>query len=98
MEISEDQKYTIVTRAGKLKTKLERNAFELTSFKGLKIVDVPNNEASLREIVRNLSVGNGQGFKRCSCKGGFSYNRCKCRKDNLTCNSFCLSGRSCLNN
>ena len=68
MEISEDQKYTIGTRTGKLKSKLERNAFELTSFKGLKMVDVPNNEASLRETVRNLSAGNGQGFKGAHAK------------------------------
>lgn len=52
-------------------TRLERNAFELTSFVGLKTSDIPENELTLREIVQKLSVGSGQGFKKCSCKKAF---------------------------
>lgn len=46
---------------------LERNCFEVTKFRGLQDKDIPKDEFSLREIVRKLSVGNGQGYKKCTC-------------------------------
>ena len=58
-DISEDSKFKIGTRPGILSTRLERNAFGLTSFTGLKSKDIPNTEASLKEIVQHMSVGNG---------------------------------------
>lgn len=59
--------------------------------------DVLSIELSIHEIARELSVGNGQEFKKCSCKINCTNNRCECFKDNLKCNSACHSGRSCQN-
>lgn len=96
LEIKDDR-YKIGTRAGKLKNWLERNSFECTKFKGLKEMDIPDTELGLREIVTKLSIGSGQGFKRCLCKGDCLNNRCKCARDNLKCNSSCHGGKTCKN-
>ena len=53
---------------------------------------------SLREAVRKISLTGGQGFLRCSCKGGCLTRRCACRKANMKCNSRChASNGQCRN-
>lgn len=93
-----DTKYKVGTRAGIIKNWLERNSFECKKFKGLKPEDIPKQEYGIREIVRLLSIGSGQGFQRCTCKGGCDNNRCKCFKNNLKCNSSCHSGSTICKN
>lgn len=100
LEKNENGKYKIGTRAGKVSNWLERNSFEPVKYRGLTKQDVPNKEVSLHEIVRNLSVGNGQGKKKCSCKTGCQNKRCACSKNNMECTSSCHSGlkaHTCLN-
>lgn len=100
LQKNENDKYEIGTRAGVISNWLERNSFEPVKFKGLTIQDVPNKKASLREIVRDLSVGDGQGKKKCSCKTGCKNKKCACFKNNMKCNSACHSeirARNCLN-
>ena len=90
-----DNKYRVGTKAGIIKNWLQRNCFECTRYKGLKRDDIPQKEYTIREIVRILSVGDGQGFKKCSCKGNCDNSRCKCFKNNLVCNSACHSCKNC---
>ena len=60
--------------------------------------DVPDKELSIREIVKDLSIGTGQGFKKCTCKGKCTSKICKCFKENLICNSACHPKNSSCNN
>lgn len=92
-----DNKYRIGTKGGIIENWLERNCFERTRFTGLTEKNVPNNVLSIREIVRVLSVGTGQGYKRCLCKSKCENNRCTCYKNKMKCNSACHGGRSCNN-
>ena len=94
-----DSNYKIGTKAGKIDNWLERNAFECLKYKGINVEDVPAVEYSVREIVKLLSVGNGQGFKKCSCKGRCNNSKCSCYKNNLKCNSACHSAnaKNCIN-
>ena len=96
IEIKND-KYKIGTKGGMINNWLERNCFEVTKFRGLQDKDIPKDEFSLREIVRKLSVGNGQGYKKCTCKGNCTTLKCKCFKCDFKCNSACHSSRSCQN-
>lgn len=89
LEIHKDNKYRIGTKAGIIDNWLERNCFELVSFVGLRKTDVPDKMASLREIVKTMSIGTGQGFRKCACKTNCATNKCRCFKDILRCNSDC---------
>lgn len=94
---SDKGKYKIGTRGGIISSWMERNSFELTSFRGLQEKDIPEKSAGIREIVREISVGTGQGFKKCNCKTGCLSKKCSCRTVSMICNSACHSGISCKN-
>ena len=97
-DVDDHQKYTVATNVGTIDCKLERNAFEVLSYRGLQIQDVPDVRKSMREIITLQSVGNGQGYKRCLCKTKCDTARCTCRKNNLLCNSAChKTNRNCIN-
>lgn len=97
LEVNENKKYKIGTKAGIIQTWLERNCFESINYKGLEKENIPEIELSIREIIKILSVGSGQGFQRCSCKTECNNKRCKCFKNNMKCNSSCHSNKSCAN-
>ena len=42
----------------------------------------------VREIVKQLSLGHGQGYLKCSCRGKCR-NRCSCKAAGLACSSKC---------
>ena len=44
---------------------------------------------SVREAVRELSVGKGQGYLKCACTGTCATNRCSCKAAKLACSSKC---------
>ena len=70
------------------------NQFSPSGEQLMNIADVPRDkEVGLREVANAEAMGSGQGFKKCLCKGGCNNNRCKCRKNNVVCNSRC----SCIN-
>ena len=51
-----------------------------------------------QEIITLQSVGDGQGFVRCSCKLKCDSMRCKCRSEKRICNSAChKNNSSCVN-
>lgn len=89
IEVHENGRFTVGTKVGIFRNQMERTCFEVTKYKGLKTEDVPNVILTSREIVRLQSVGNGQGYKRCSCKGSCADRRCQCFKNDLKCNSAC---------
>ena len=49
---------------------------------------------SLREIVKKISVGNGQNCVRCYCKGICQNKKCNCFKANMWSNSACHSNQT----
>lgn len=52
----------------------------------------------LREAVRITTVGGGQGLLKCNSNGRCDNNKCKCKKNNLLCNSRCHHGNAvCIN-
>ena len=88
--------------AGILKTLFPFSVCDKTSFPGFTRESVPNVEVGVREAVRMLSVGHGQGVLKCNCKTGKCNKNCTCFKANPTqkCNSRCHGGHdnnNCLN-
>lgn len=59
-----DDKYQLSTRSGIIETWFTRNGFELSKFRGLASTDIPDETLSIRETVREQSVGTGQGCER----------------------------------
>ncbi|XP_072152408.1 uncharacterized protein [Bemisia tabaci] len=84
-----------------LRQKVSENlkVFEVVKYKGLKVEDVPQDCFSVRELVRKMSVGSGQGYQRCSCKKSMCRTlQCRCFKNKVHCNSACHPQRTCANN
>ncbi|CAF3516224.1 unnamed protein product [Rotaria socialis] len=52
---------------------------------------------SLREVVKLQSITGGQGMLKCSCKGGCTTSRCKCKQAKILCNSRCHNSTTCRN-
>ncbi|CAH0385830.1 unnamed protein product [Bemisia tabaci] len=91
--------FQIGSKCGIISTRLARNAFEVVKYKGLKVEDVPQDCFSVRELVRKMSVGSGQGYQRCSCKKSMCRTlQCRCFKNKVQCNSACHPQRTCANN
>ena len=89
-------------RAGGLDKFFPCNAFEKTNIvTDFKIGDIPKKSkkngkvthvyvcVSVREAVALLSVGNGQGYLKCSCTSMCLTNRCSCKKANIACSLKC---------
>lgn len=93
----EKQLYQLGTKTGKLKQYYTRNEFDVCKQKFLSIEEVPNEEKSLREIVSQVSLTGGQGYKRCTCKGTCETKKCKCRFSKVLCNSKCHGSNPCRN-
>ena len=55
---------------------------------------IPDVQVGVREAIRLLSVGHGQGVLKCNCKTGKCNKNCTCRKATPTqkCNSKCHGG------
>ena len=93
-----NSKYQVGTRGGIINYWFERNAFEVIKYKPLKKEDVPDKFNSIREIVREVSVGHGQGYQKCNCRGNCNNKKCKCFQNNFKCNSSChTKSKICLN-
>ncbi|KAI6660089.1 KRAB-A domain-containing protein 2-like isoform X1 [Oopsacas minuta] len=89
--------YQIGTRTAKIRGRLARNQVEFIKFTGLNSEHIPDEELSIREIVRAQSICGGQGFRRCHCKSNCLTKRCSCLKAGLICNSACHGKGSCDN-
>ena len=66
-----------------------RNSFDLVKDCSVELEVKLDKKLSVRQAVKELSVGGGQGFLKCNCTGGCLTNRCSCKKAGLLCNSRC---------
>ena len=101
LDRDENDLYTIAVKSGVLKGKYSRNQFSLLP-QALLCLDKVNTENTipLREAVKSLSQGGGQGYTKCNCAKGNKQcqtNRCKCFKNGLKCNSRCHNSLNCKN-
>ena len=102
-EIDRDKTiYRLVTKHGILNDWWAKNTFGVLKQKHLDIdkLKLIKNLISVREVIRLDSIGNGQGYIKCSCKIGKCNKNCKCKTMNLICNSRCHGRESnphCLN-
>jgi hypothetical protein len=87
---AKDGKFKIGTKHGVVESLMERNAFDVSKYHGIKVKDVRLDlVTSVRNLVRLGSVGNGQGYRRCACSQNCLTKRCKCYKEGYECNSAC---------
>ncbi|KAL4120194.1 hypothetical protein QTP88_012924 [Uroleucon formosanum] len=64
----------------------------------ISLSDIPQEkQISLRSAATEQSIGNGQGFFKCTCITKCTTNRCICRKNGVLCNSKCHQNQSCTN-
>ncbi|KAK3097449.1 hypothetical protein FSP39_009713, partial [Pinctada imbricata] len=97
MEINDGQ-HKLGTIFGVLDAMFSRNQFTVTTYQGLNENDIKKSVSiSVREAARAQSIGDGQGFIRCTCKTGCKTKLCKCLKAKVLCNSRCHNSLSCLN-
>ncbi|XP_063884390.1 KRAB-A domain-containing protein 2-like [Scylla paramamosain] len=90
--------YKLGTKHGLLKQAYTRNQFTPCLEKFLSLDDVvQEREVSLREVAIAESMGQGQGFAKCSCTKSCMTRRCKCLKNSVLCNSRCKCSASCSN-
>ena len=90
--------YKLGTKHGLLKQVYTRNQFTPCLEKFLSLDDVvQEREVSLREVAIAESMGQGQGFAKCSCTKSCMTRRCKCLKNSVLCNSRCKCSASCSN-
>ena len=90
--------YVVGTDKGRVKGSLPWNALEKCKQNVfISPEDVPDTDLSIRQTVTKQSFGGGQGFMRCSCRAGCQDGRCKCKKNNVLCNSRCHPNIACKN-
>ena len=83
--------------AGTLDRMFAFNQLQATNYVGtFKREDIPDVTLSVREAIRVVSVGSGQGVLKCSCKAGKCTN-CSCFKAEQKCNSRCHKGNPNIN-
>ena len=92
-----DSGFRVGTKAGILAGRFSRNQIALTKFKGISSKMIPDNDITVRSAVRALSVGHGQGYRRCNCTSSCLTKRCSCLKNGFLCNSACHPRRACKN-
>ena len=97
LEKNENGSVKVGTKAGVIQGWLSRSQVEFAKQTLLKAEDVPSTEMTIRSAVRVLSVGTGQGFKRCQCKGTCLTKRCSCFKEGNLCISSCHPRNNCKN-
>lgn len=89
--------YKLGTRHGVLNCAYTRNQFSSCENNFLSVEDVPDEEIPLRTAANLSSIGSGQGFFKCFCKGKCNSNKCKCKKAGVQCNSKCHNSGPCDN-
>ena len=90
--------YELACQAGCFTIMFARNAFDKVDANLNISVRTDKSISSIREAVKELSVGGGQGMTKCNCTGKCYNGRCSCKKANLLCNSRCHGGNSnCIN-
>ena len=96
-DIKDKESYELGTKLGKLKALYTRNQFTLCKENFLSIEEVGTEEISVREVVNNLSLVGGQGFRKCNCSKKCTTKLCLRKSANLLCNSKCHNSQPCCN-
>jgi len=87
--------YKIGTKDGTLAKLYAINEFQKSKTNDLLLEDVPDKTTSVRSS--SAKESGSQDFTFCNCLRGCAAKSCKCRKNNLKCNSKCHNGGSCTN-
>lgn len=95
LEVTDEGLYKIFTKSGTLSALYSCNQFKVCNESSFNDNDVPHEEISLRGVNGHQSAFGGQGFTKCNCKNKCDSNRCKCKKDNILCNSKCHNSIPC---
>ena len=90
----EHDEYELCCAAGCLTILFARSQFDRVVTESTFAVNLDRKIDSVREAVKLLSVGGGQGMLKCNCSGQCDSNRCSCKKNNLICNSRCHGGNT----
>ena len=94
----EENGFSLACRAGWIKERFTRGEFTKCKEKFITNEDVPKQLLSFRTAIGKSSItGRQQGYFHCNCKKGCSSGKCKCRKEDLKCNSRCHNSDSCKN-
>ncbi|CAF1228422.1 unnamed protein product [Didymodactylos carnosus] len=88
--------HTTGCRGGTINTKYNRKDLEHCETI-LKPTAVDSTSLPRHSIVANESLVGGQGLFHCDCRRGCETNRCKCKKNSVSCNSRCHSSMPCKN-
>ena len=98
LEVDESGSYKLGTRHRVLKQFYTRNQYTPCELQCLSVNDVPQEiQISLREVAKADSMGEGQGFVKCTCSTFCNNNCCRCYKNENICNSRCKCSSPCKN-
>ncbi|RNA35075.1 KRAB-A domain-containing 2-like [Brachionus plicatilis] len=86
--------YELACEAGVLNVLFARYGFDLVKECSVELDIKLDKQLSVREAVKELSIGGGQGILKCNCTAGCLTNRCTCKKAGVLCNSRCHGGNS----
>ena len=96
MEMNSSGFYKVGTKERVLKRLYARNEFTNANTNFITVADVPSTTLTLRAASAAIS-GSEQNFVHCNCKRNCTDKKCKCRANNILCNSKCHSNSSCKN-
>ena len=94
-DIKEEEFYELATNLCKLKALYTGNQWALCKENFLSIEEVGTEEISVHEVVNNLSLVGGQGFRKCNCSKKCTTKICLCKSAKLLCNSKCHNSQPC---
>ncbi|RNA10648.1 KRAB-A domain-containing 2-like [Brachionus plicatilis] len=86
--------YELACEAVVLNVLFARNGFDLVKECSVELDIKLDKQLSVREAVKELSIGGGQGKLKCNCTTGCLTNRCTCKMAGVLCNSRCHGGKS----
>lgn len=92
--------FQLGSSVGKIKGWYNRADIVAADCQFLNVENVPDKYISVREAISGVSLRDGQGYFKCSCKPSKKQcqtNRCVCFKKKIKCNSRCHTSATCLN-
>jgi hypothetical protein len=89
--------FELACEAGVLSILYARNAFDIV-YGDIDVKIRLDVKVGVREAIKKISIGGGQGMLKSNCTATCMTNRCSCKKNNLLCNSHCHGGNSSCKN
>lgn len=97
LEVDEKGFYKLGNYDGTIGELFSRNQFTPTNAIHLDLSQISKEKKSLRQLASIQSKFGGQGYQRCSCRGGCDNKKCSCKAKGLLCNSKCHKSLPCKN-